>query len=54
MIKNGFNTMFNLKLKENRNRLKFDIEVGEFQSNINKNKKLIPSISAVYRVKNAE
>ncbi|WP_283392569.1 glycosyltransferase [Photobacterium phosphoreum] len=46
--------MFNLKLKENRNRLKFDIEVGEFQSNINKNKKLIPSISAVYRVKNAE
>lgn len=50
----GINTMLRSVFKCENNRLQFDAKVGDFQCVLNKNKKEIPSISAVYRVKNAE
>ncbi len=48
--------MFNLNLSlyKTSERLKFDQIVGEFQYEVNKNKKTLPTLSAIYRVKNAE
>ncbi|MGL6308667.1 glycosyltransferase family 2 protein [Aeromonas veronii] len=48
--------MFNLNLGLNKTseRLKFDECVGKFQDIINERKKTLPTLSAVFRVKNAE
>ena len=43
-----------LKQKNNENRIRFDNSVHDLLSSIECKKKLIPTISAVYRVKNAE
>lgn len=46
--------IFNLKLKETKKRLEFDSLVGEFQRKLISNKKDLPTISAIFRIKNAE
>lgn len=45
--------MFNLGLLRTTGRLEFDCQVGAFQKEIMSNKKL-PTLSAVFRIKNAE
>ncbi|MEC6822484.1 glycosyltransferase [Photobacterium piscicola] len=50
----NFYDIFNIGLENKKNRLNFDSEVSCFQQKINENKKNTPSLSAIYRVKNAE
>ncbi|WP_272688178.1 glycosyltransferase [Providencia sp. PROV063] len=46
--------MFKLELKKTKKRLEFDNQVGNFQKKLILNRKKIPSLSAVFRIKNAE
>ena len=46
--------MFKSGLVNTKERLKFDCRVGEFQKELNLNKNSLPTLSAVFRVKNAE
>lgn len=46
--------MFRAGLENTKERLKFDRKVGDFQKNLISSKKKLPTISAVFRVKNAE
>ncbi|NBM67309.1 MULTISPECIES: glycosyltransferase [Proteus] len=46
--------MFNLGLENIKERLKFDRQVGYFQKNLILNRKNLPTLSAVFRIKNAE
>ncbi|WP_275075575.1 glycosyltransferase [Providencia rettgeri] len=46
--------MFKLGLKKTKKRLKFDDQVGEFQKKLILNKQKLPTLSAVFRIKNAE
>lgn len=46
--------MFKLGLENTKERLKFDYQVGNFQKDLTLNKKKLPTLSAVFRVKNAQ
>nr|WP_306426790.1 glycosyltransferase [Providencia sp. PROV216] len=46
--------IFKLGLKKTKDRLKFDGQVGSFQKELVLNKKNLPTLSAVFRIKNAE
>lgn len=50
----SISNMFKLGLKKTNERLKFDSLVGEFQRKLISNKKDLPTISAIFRIKNAE
>lgn len=50
----SFLNIFKLGLKKTKKRLKFDSQVGKFQNNLILNRKNLPTLSAVFRIKNAE